>query len=133
MKPLTKAFYWMIHNVQIKYKAYTPQMKYDGIGIEDAPENFRAPFDNEIEIYAMFPQLWGSTALGFPGMGGSAMTPAYTIVISCQHLWYVFFDGRFAYTVKKNCNTEAFKKDMDRRCMVPVGEEGRYCCDGSSK
>ena len=29
----------------------------------------------------MFDQTWGSTALGFPGVGGSAMTEATTYVL----------------------------------------------------
>lgn len=30
----------------------------------------------------MFPQAWGSTSLGFGGIGGQAMTSAYTTVIT---------------------------------------------------
>jgi hypothetical protein len=49
----------------------------------------------------MFTQMWGSTALGFGGIGGQAMTEAYTVVVqgpdgTCA----VYWDGKWAYNVK---------------------------------
>lgn len=48
-----------------------------------------------------FQQMWGSTALGFGGMGGAAMTECYTTVIWLRDgsVAAVFFDGRHAYSV----------------------------------
>lgn len=50
----------------------------------------------------MFPQTWGSTALGFGGIGGQAITNAYTIIVECEHTGYraVYFGGgKLAYLV----------------------------------
>ena len=47
-----------------------------------------------------FPQTWGSTALGFGGIGGSAMTTAQTYVVTVQGRVLVYFGSRFAYEIK---------------------------------
>lgn len=65
----------------------------------------RRPTTYDVEVYAMFVQTWGSTALGFGGMGGAAMTPAYTIIIKRANEYAVYFSGRFAYKVKNPNNT----------------------------
>lgn len=55
---------------------------------------------DDIEI-CVFPQQWGSTALGYGGIGGAAMTTAYTFVITCGMLSCVYFGcGRLAYKVR---------------------------------
>ena len=43
----------------------------------------RRPTTRDFGVYAMFPQTWGSTALGHGGVGGAAMTTAYTVVLEC--------------------------------------------------
>ena len=91
------------------------QMRTHGYAIDDV--------DN---IY-MFEQMWGSTALGFGGMGGQAMTNAMTYVVIPDYSdgpAYVYFGGRFAYEVK-NFN-ENFKKDVRNNRMASVAERGRY-------
>jgi len=40
----------------------------------------RRPREEDLEV-VMFNQTWGSTALGYGGMGGAAMTEAYTVII----------------------------------------------------
>lgn len=74
----------------------------------------------------VFEQTWASTALGFNGMGGSAMTTANTCVLvpfdqreSCQ----VYFAGRFAYAVP--CS-DVFMHDVNDRNMEPVRRRGKY-------
>jgi hypothetical protein len=54
--------------------------------------------DMEIEIFS---QTWGSTALGFGGIGGQMMTSAYTILVFVESKTkcFVYFAGRFAYEV----------------------------------
>lgn len=58
-----------------------------------------------------FMQVWGSTALGFGGMGGAAMSPAMTVVFIVIEQGftnaYVYFGGVFAYVVP--CNGEVWK------------------------
>lgn len=48
----------------------------------------------EVTLEAVtFPQLWGSTALGFGQIGGDAMTNAYTTIIQelQENIYGVFF------------------------------------------
>jgi hypothetical protein len=72
-----------------------------------------------------FPQTWGSTALGFGGMGGAAMTKAYTTVIICRENAAVFFAGRHCYSV--DGINDAFSEDLKNRHMRSLKEaNGRY-------
>lgn len=68
----------------------------------------------DIDTYN-FPQTWGSTALGFGGIGGAAMTKAYTTVIVCRENAAVFFAGRHCYSV--DGINEAFKEDLKNKYM----------------
>jgi hypothetical protein len=54
--------------------------------------------DFQLEVFI---QMWGSTALGFGGIGGQAMTNAYTTVIWDNSLgvYAVYFANRPAYTM----------------------------------
>lgn len=47
----------------------------------------------------MVKQMWGSTAGGWPGMGGAAMSEYYTTVIENSHyrLACIYYGGRLAY------------------------------------
>lgn len=85
----------------------------------------RRPRLYEIQVLAMFPQIWGSAALGLGGIGGSAMTTAYTIVItSCVGDALVYFGGTFAYRVARP--NARFLADIAAMAMAPVGEHSRY-------
>ena len=74
----------------------------------------------------MFKQTWGSTALGFGGFGGCAMTDAYTTVVidMCSDYVGVFFGERIAYII--NNPNETFYEDMRNRDMVEVSKSGIY-------
>ena len=74
----------------------------------------------------MFKQTWGSTALGFGGLGGCAMTDAYTTVVidMCSDYVGVFFGERIAYII--NNPNETFYEDMRNRDMVEVSKSGIY-------
>ena len=51
-------------------------------------------------IFAMFPQYWSDTSLGFcSGYAGQAMTLAYSIVLTDNRKYIVYFDGRPAYSI----------------------------------
>ncbi len=85
-------------------------------------ERVRRPFLSECQVMAMFPQTWGSTALGFGGIGGAAMTPAYTVVVHGPRFERaVYFNGSFAYMVLENAMTEEQKgmwqEDVARQGM----------------
>ena len=70
--------------------------------------------------FNVFSQIWGSTALGFHGIGGQALTKAYTTVLKEQNsnMFFVFFGERFAYIV--NEPNELFQKDFENHSMKPV-------------
>lgn len=71
-----------------------------------------------------FVQTWGSTALGFNGIGGNAMTPAITtIVYKSSGVADVFFAGRKAYSCKVN---SVFQEDVAKRCMASVSNKSKY-------
>lgn len=74
----------------------------------------------------VFPQTWGSTALGFEGIGCSAMTTAYTTVIQVDNteLYGVFFGEEFAYLVDNPL--PVFFEDLKNRNMAPVYESNKY-------
>lgn len=75
---------------------------------------------SDVDVYAMFPQTWGSTALGFGGIGGQAITPAYTIIVHSHYTgkFCIYFGGRFAYRV--NRPTQQFFEDVANRRMIEV-------------
>ena len=98
------------------------QMRTNGYSIDD------------VDAIEIFEQMWGSTALGFGGMGGQAMTSAMTYVVIPEYAdgpAYVYFGGRFAYEVK-NFN-ERFKEDIRKGRMASVAERGRYAIKDTEK
>jgi hypothetical protein len=72
----------------------------------------------DLTVYAMFPQSWGSTALGFGGIGGQAITGAYVCVIESNLVggYAVYFGGRLAYVI--NRPNEKFMTDIAGHRMV---------------
>jgi hypothetical protein len=80
----------------------------------------------DVEVYAVFAQVWASTALGFGGLGGQAITTAYTTVLrsSVTDEFCIYFGGRFAYRIV-NAN-ERFYEDIKQRRMDPVKDHQRY-------
>lgn len=74
----------------------------------------------------MFEQTWGSTALGFGGIGGQAVTSAYTVVVdgpmgdAC-----VYFGGTLAYHVLKP--NAQFREDVAQHALRDrAGAANRY-------
>ena len=78
--------------------------------------------NQDIMIYD-FDQVWGSTALGFPGFGGAALTTERTYVIIDGDTAYVYFGGNFAY---QSPVTVALMDDVNNQRMASVMESGRY-------
>jgi len=68
----------------------------------DGPINNCGIYIGNFKVYS-FPQLWGSTCLGFGGIGGQAFTLAQTTVIVLEKekiiYGWVFFDDRPAYRI----------------------------------
>lgn len=80
----------------------------------------------EFEVLGVFSQTWGSTALGFGGIGGQAITAAYTTVIESVDLGCaaVFFSEGLAYIVNKP--NKEFYDDLDKRNMSAVRGHSKY-------
>ena len=80
---------------------------------------------DELDIY-VFPQVWGSTALGFGGIGGQAMTKALTTVIYDPYndTGYVFFDGELAYFYEHP--SDKFFDDIRKMSMLPCSASYLY-------
>ena len=90
----------------------------------DYNENPRPTLD-DFDLYT-FEQVWGSTVLGFGGIGGAAMTSARTYVfvpVSCNQKCFVYFAGRFAYAANYS---EKFMEDVRKGNMEPVSRAGKY-------
>mgnify|MGYP003571257973 CR=1 FL=1 len=80
---------------------------------------------DDIEVHT-FEQVWSSTALGFGGLGGQAITRAntYVIITFDEHTTcYVYFSSGFAYSMPYN--SKVFE-DIKNRNMAPVRERGKY-------
>lgn len=87
-------------------------------------KHFRISVD-DFDMF-IFPQTWGSTALGFGGIGGQAMTTANTYVfipVTCHQNCFVYFDGRFAYQVPLS---ESFMDDVKNHSMKSVNQSRLY-------
>lgn len=88
----------------------------------------RLPSVNDYELH-IFQQTWGSTALGFGGIGGQAMTTANTYVfldLENGKDCYVYFAGRFAYTAPYS---ETFCKDVFGQNVASVTGCKKYRMD----
>lgn len=81
----------------------------------------RRPYVDEMDVH-MFPQTWGSTALGFGGIGGAAMTTAYTVIVrGPQGDYAVYFSGRLAYHIE----------NPERRFFEDIAKGQMECVRGS--
>ena len=89
----------------------------------------RRPTTRDFGVYGMWPQTWGSTALGHGGMGGAAMTTAYTVVLECYHTqeFLVYFGGQMCYKVNRDsANFDIFIEDCKNHKLVSKRESSRY-------
>ena len=83
------------------------------------------PTLDDFELYT-FEQTWGSTALGFGGVGGQVMTLARTYVfipIGVHQKCFVYFAGRFAYAVDYS---DKFMEDVLNCNVASVAKSGKY-------
>lgn len=58
---------------------------------------------SQIDVHMVL-QHWGSTACGWGGMGGAAMTNSYTTIIHAKHLHIVavYYSGKLAYIIEED-------------------------------
>lgn len=95
---------------------------------EDLPFRLKDRYHHTINDFdiRIFEQIWGSTALGFPGMGGQAMTTANTYVlipINIDSPCFVYFAGRFAYSVDYS---QEFMEDVRKESVEAVYRSSKY-------
>lgn len=114
----------------IEYETRDWQAYRDSNGKEDVrvPAR-RRPTTRDFGVYSMYPQTWGSTALGHGGMGGAAVTTAYTVVLECYHTqeFLVYFGGTFCYAVsRRSKNIDVFVEDCRNHCLVSKRESEKY-------
>lgn len=89
------------------------------------------PEDRDVSV-VLFPQTWGSTALGYGGLGGAAMTTAYSVVVQTLADACVYFGvGRLAYHCVFEAMTseqrESFQKDIGKQSLCARAEaQSRY-------
>ena len=89
----------------------------------------RRPTTRDFGVYSMFTQTWGSTALGHGGMGGAAVTTAYTIVLECYHTqeFLVYFGSQMCYKVdRRSKNLDAFVEDCKNHNLASKRDSGKY-------
>lgn len=91
IRTLSKAVYESIHKWQDD---------------EDMPDNLN---ENDVKFTLHF-QTWASTACGFGGMGGAAMTDAPCVVVRCAGRARVYHAYALAYEVI--CYNDEFMKDL---------------------
>ena len=81
---------------------------------------------NKINIHIVL-QMWGSTACGWDGMGGSAMTESYTTVIESLNggSIFVYYGGKLAYVAEIDEKLQLIKEDGYRRLPGISGAKER--------
>lgn len=115
---------------EIHYETRDWQTWRDSDGKEDKRlPVVRRPTTRDFIVYAMFPQTWGSTALGHGGIGGSAITSAYTVVLECAETseLLVYFGSQFCYKVNmRSENYSKFVEDCNMQNLASKHESGKY-------
>jgi len=83
---------------------------------------------DDVEI-RMFPQTWASTALGYGGLGGAAVTTAYTVVVMSHYHACVYFGGpRLAYRLDDWRNNAQFVADLSASAVKSRRDAAEYSC-----
>jgi hypothetical protein len=108
----------LVHLSPIEYNEWNVKTQ-----VADGPLKTKRLDDSDIDVYC-FPQIWGSTALGFGGWGGSSITSAVTVVVTHGAEAVVYFGGRFAYKVKKY--GDKLMKDVSIHQMSDVKDSSKY-------
>lgn len=70
----------------------------------------RKPRNSDIRDIKCFTETWGSTALGFGGVGGAAMTTALTVVITTDQYIGVYWGGLLGYLIDRSKNKVNYLK-----------------------
>lgn len=85
----------------------------------------RRPRIEDVSV-CQFVQTWGTTSLGFGGIGGQAFTSAYVTTVACMvaNKCAVYFGGRLAYLA--DSDNQNFVKDFYDQQMADVSASHKY-------
>lgn len=107
----------------VQWHNMTQEQRHEAIknGTTPSTKHTRRPYTEEVTV-TLFNQGWGSTALGYDGIGGAALTDAYTVVVEFLGVYCVYFGGgRLAYKIDARQLTseslDKFQKHLDTRNM----------------
>lgn len=117
--------------MEIKMSNKLTQIAREILAIEaDLPYRIKYNKDEKatVDDFTMhpFPQAWGSTSLGFEGIGGQAITTANTYVFIPEGVnqdCFIYFGGKFAYNAPY---CQALIDDVRSQNMEPVYRSGKY-------
>lgn len=97
----------------VEYDSYD-WLNKDAMGKPAVQKRTRRPFGSELTVI-MFEQLWDSTATGYGGLGGAAMTYSYTVIVVLKEYECVYYgSGDLAYRVNVLKLTDDQKEEYDR-------------------
>ncbi len=73
-------------------------------------DNTSFSYWNKYNLHVVM-QMWGSTACGWGGMGGAAMTESYTVIIDALPLSaiFVYYNGKLAYIADSDEKMNEFR------------------------
>jgi hypothetical protein len=124
IKDLPEVEYFWVSPMECKKHSVTPSTARE-LGLGELRKC--RPREDQCEVY-LFPQTWGSTALGFGGVGGAAMTTAYTVIVVHDNAAAVYFGGGLAYVVTKP--NSLFFEDIKNHSIAAVRGQYRYSSEG---
>ena len=105
--------------------AHYEKERSTGVAAGPTVTRHRRPTPDACRV-VVFPQTWGSTALGFGGIGGQAISEAYTTVVDAPdcRMRAVYFggSGRLAYLVPYGAQDAAFNACMAEQQMPSVAD-----------
>lgn len=128
MSPIASLAYALVNALrddlpQIEHREIDYSRPADANGRRPTHSVWRRPQEHEVDVF-MFPQAWPDTTLGFGGIGGQAITKAYTIVVMCDNSAAVYFAGRLAYIIPSV--NRRFLQDLRDQNMAPKYQSGQY-------
>lgn len=106
----------------LKYKAENVLRNHDEFVERLKKAREEDPYRSVDLVLHTFPQMWGSTALGFEWIGGQAITEAYTTVVHerTTDIYIIFFGEMPCYSLTDP--TEEFFKDLKNLQIVGINE-----------
>ena len=106
----------------LKYKAENVLRNHDEFVERLKKVREDDPYKSVDLVLHTFPQMWGSTALGFDVIGGQAMTEAYTTVVHerVTNTFVIFFGEKPCYSLIDP--TEEFFGDLKNLRIAGINE-----------